>query len=99
MIEILRVHERGIKLLNRILELTLLLSVEAAGLQVVDGHEYACEVAHLGQFLRGDLLGLRLQLILLVLDSLEALLQLRNVVVKLHYLSLHVLLIGRNCRL
>ena len=99
MIEILRVHERGIKLLNRIFELTLLLSVEAAGLEVVDGHEYACEVAHLGQFLRGHLLGLRLKLILLVLDSLEALLQLRNVVVKLHYLSLHVLLVGRNCRL
>ena len=98
MIEILGVHERGIKLLHGILELTLLLSVEAAGLQVVDGHEDTCEVTHLGQFLRGHLLGLRLQLILLVLNSLEALLQLRNVVVKLHYLSLHVLLVGRNCR-
>lgn len=51
MIEILRVHESGIKLLHGVLELTLLLSVEAAGLEVVDGHEYACEVAHLGQFL------------------------------------------------
>ena len=97
MIEVLGVNQSWVKLLNGVFKLTLLLTVKAASLQVVDSHEDTSEIADFRQFLRGYLLSLRLKLVLLVFNGLKALLKLSNVVVKLHYLSLHVLLVVSNC--
>jgi hypothetical protein len=86
---VFQVHQ----LLQRVLQGTLLLAVEAALLEVVDGHEDACEVGHLAQLLGRGLLGLALQLALLILDVLEPLLQLCDVIIQLHDLGIHVLLV------
>ena len=98
-IEVLGVDKCRVELLHGVLESALLLAVKAAIFEVVDGHKDASEVTDLGQFLRRDLLSLTLELVLLVLNSLKALLQLCNVIIQLHNLSLHVLLISGNCLL
>lgn len=69
------------QLLERVFEGALLFAVEAALLEIVNGHEDARQVTHLTELLRARLLRLALQLVLLVLYRLKSLLQLRNVVV------------------
>jgi hypothetical protein len=89
-IEVLGIHECGVELLHGVLERTLFLAVEAPVLQVVNRHQYACQVAHLRQLLGGDLFCLGFQLVFLVLNRLETLLELCDVVIELHDLRFHV---------
>ena len=81
------------ELVQGVLEAALLLAVQAPIFEVVDRHQDSGQVTNLGQLLGARLLRLTLKFVLLVFYPLELLLQLCNLIVELHDVSLHVLLI------